>query len=283
MERETWKSQTLTTSVEQQTSNTKAGKKRMPSEYRPGGSVKVRWPHSKSSSSSPLTFPQESYPGLIWHSPPEPAVLFSKPLFSSIPHFLPPNHGPSVLIVLSFQKAKRIMQVKRCRQGNVSRRRFMPALTNCHPRMNETWTENQIEPKQNQETVKKPTISGDDQGRQNLGMVAETTEIPAESLKSSSWEMASYTHGYEKNKNLLLKICVCLCKLSDGQEGRRGEAGVWDRQRWGSLRLGIGTEGLQLARNWGEVWALKTNFFTLSSRQGAMSWSFCMGLRGVGQ
>ena len=62
----------------------------------------------------------------------------------------------------------------------------MPALTNCHPRMNETWTENQIEPKQNQETVKKPTISGDDQGRQNLGMVAETTEIPAESLKSSS-------------------------------------------------------------------------------------------------
>ena len=295
MERETWKSQTPTTSVEQQTSNTKAGKKRMPSEYRPGGSVKVRWPHSKSSSSSPLTFPQESYPGLIWHSPPEPAVLFSKPLFSSIPHPLPPNHGPSVLIVLSFQKAKRIMQVKRCRQENVSRSRFLkglipsikskkarePALTTCH--LNETRTENQTEPKKNQETVKKPTISGDDQGRQNLGMVAETTEIPAESLKSSSWEMASYTHGYEKNKNLLLKICVCLCKLSHGREGRRGEAGVWDRQRWGSVRLGIGPEGLQLARNWGEVWALKTNFFTLSPRQEAMSWGFCMGLRGVGQ
>lgn len=30
-----------------------------------------------------------------------------------------------------------------------------------------------------------------------------------------------YTHGYEKNKNLLLKICVCLGKLSDGREGRR--------------------------------------------------------------
>nr|XP_005909982.1 PREDICTED: uncharacterized protein LOC102269059 [Bos mutus] len=135
MERETWKSQTLTTSVEQQTSNTKAGKKRMPSAYRPGGSVK---------------------------------------------------------------KAKRIMQVKRCRQENVSRSRFLkglipsikskkarePALTTCH--LNETRTENQTEPKKNQETVKKPTISGDDQGRQNLGMVAETTEIPAEFLKSSS-------------------------------------------------------------------------------------------------
>ena len=58
--------------------------------------------------------------------------------------------------------------------------------------MNETRTENQTEPKQNQETVKKATISGDDQGRQNLGMVTETTEIPEESLKSSSWEMASY-------------------------------------------------------------------------------------------
>ena len=44
----------------------------------------------------------------------------------------------------------------------------------------------------NQETVKKPSISGDEEGGQNLGVVAETTEIPAESLKSSSWEMASY-------------------------------------------------------------------------------------------
>ncbi|CAI9181317.1 unnamed protein product [Rangifer tarandus platyrhynchus] len=100
METETWKSQTPTTSIEQQTSNTKAGKKRIPSEYRPGGSVK---------------------------------------------------------------KANRIMQVKRCHQGNVSRRRFLktlipsikskkargPALTNCHPRMNETRTENQTEPKEN--------------------------------------------------------------------------------------------------------------------------------------
>ena len=128
MERETWKSQTPTTSIEQQASNTKAGKKRMPSEYRPGGSVKVRWPHSKSSSSSPLTCPQESYPGLNWHAPPESAVLFSKPLFSSISYPLPQNHGPSVLIVLSFQKANRIMQVKRCHQGNVSRRRFLKTL-----------------------------------------------------------------------------------------------------------------------------------------------------------
>ena len=67
-----------------------------------------------------------------------------------------------------------------------------PALTNCHLRMNETQTENQTEPKENRETVKKPTISSDDQGKQNLGVVVVTTEIPAESLKSSSWEMASY-------------------------------------------------------------------------------------------
>ena len=103
-----------------------------------------------------------------------------------------------MLIVLSIQKAKRVMQVNRCCQGNVSRSRFLkglvpsikskkarePALTTCH--LNETQTENQTEPKKNQETVKKPTISGDDQGSQNLGVVAETTEIPVESLKSSS-------------------------------------------------------------------------------------------------
>ena len=90
------------------------------------------------------------------------------------------------------------MQVKRCHQGNVSRRCFLkglipsikskkarePALTTCH--LNEAQTENQTEPKKNQETVKKPSISGDEEGGQNLGVVAETTEIPAESLKSSS-------------------------------------------------------------------------------------------------
>ena len=86
--------------------------------------------HPSSSSSSPLTLPQDSSPVLAWHTPqPQPTPLVLKPLFLSISHTLPPNQCPSVLTLLSSHAAKRIMQVKRCLQWSSRRKASLKTHT----------------------------------------------------------------------------------------------------------------------------------------------------------